>query len=245
MSIPGVYPIPMNANITSYVEFNAFNNFDVCNKINTIIDFHKIVVVIAQTKKFYDLKTFFFALLSDEEKNSCNNFKLITLRDKYSIHRGILRVILSRMLNMKNSDIIISHYSHGKPFVENSYNLRFNLSHSDNYALYVFSLGNEVGVDIEEDINQININQIASLVLSPGELENFNILGVKEQRNAFFKLWTRKEALTKNYGLGMSMDFRKINLGIDKYSFENLILYDLSVANAYYAALALKADWSL
>lgn len=243
MSIPGVQAITMRAKRITCVEFNAFNNFGVCDQIINIFNRDRIVVVIVETKRFYFLKNMFFALLSDKEKFDSTNYKFQNLRDKYSIHRGILRLILSRLLDIKNADVNISASSYGKPFIDGSYNLRFNLSHSNNYALYAFALGSEVGIDVEENNNQININEIAPLVLSAGEQRDFSTLDSFEQRHNFFKLWTLKEALTKNYGLGMSMNFNKIHLGLNNYSFENLLLYDLSVANSYYAALALEANF--
>lgn len=222
MSIPGYDGITMRANRITCVKFNAFNNFSVCNKINNILSRNKIAIVIVETNRFYFLRNMFFDLLSNEEKYYGNNFKFEDLRDKYYIHRGILRILLSKLINKKSSSINIFVNPYGKPFVECSSNVRFNLSHSNNYALYAFTVGSEVGIDVEEDNYQININEIAPLVLSIDEYKYFRHLDSLQQRNIFFKLWTSKEALSKNYGFGMTMDFKQIHVGLNNSSFENL-----------------------
>lgn len=228
----------MGAQIIKCIEFNDLNDVGIHNKIFDTIIKNKNAVVIAETRRLFFLKNMFYNLLSNHEKSHCNNLKFENLKDRYSIHRGILRIILLRLTNRKNSHLHIAVSPYGKPFIEGS-PIKFNLSHSANFAIYAFSLGTEIGIDIEEEDGQINIGEIAPLVLSAAERVEFKSFDCLRQKQEFYKLWTRKEAVTKNYGLGMSMDFKEVHLGFNSLVYKNLRIYDLSVANTYYAAMAL------
>ncbi|SNS38886.1 4'-phosphopantetheinyl transferase family protein [Dokdonia pacifica] len=98
--------------------------------------------------------------------------------------------------------------SYGKPFMEDS-NFNFNISHSGNTVVCVFSK-QEVGVDIEE-INDIDYDLFEN-VFTPKELQDIKDNGL----DTFYEYWTKKESVIKAIGKGMSIPLTEIK--IDKES---------------------------
>ena len=94
---------------------------------------------------------------------------------------------------------------YGKPYLARPYSTRlhFNLSHSGGYGLAAFTFGREIGADIEAVID-IEMVELAERFFSPPEVNALFNLGPTRRREAFFQIWTRKEAYIKGLGLGLT-----------------------------------------
>jgi 4'-phosphopantetheinyl transferase len=88
--------------------------------------------------------------------------------------------------------------------VENSL-LNFNLAHSHAKAIYAFSRGRELGVDLEFIREDFGGEEIAERFFSPGEIAALKNVPPELTKEAFFHCWTRKEAYIKARGEGLSM----------------------------------------
>tara|TARA_R110002050_G_scaffold296272_1_gene456043 strand:- start:1209 stop:1913 length:705 start_codon:yes stop_codon:yes gene_type:complete len=114
--------------------------------------------------------------------------------------------------------------SFGKPFIKNI-NFEFNISHSGNMVVCVFSK-EQVGIDIEE-IRKMNFEYFDS-VFTKVELDEIkNSDGLK-----FYELWTAKEAVVKAIGKGLSISISNIKV-TESYAiyngikwFKEKIIYD-------------------
>ena len=73
----------------------------------------------------------------------------------------------------------------------------------------------EVGVDIEIERNLDDLVEMARQIMSSSEFQSFQSIAVHLAGEAFFGLWTRKEALLKAMGTGFSTDPRDLNLGLE------------------------------
>jgi len=82
--------------------------------------------------------------------------------------------------------------------------LRFNVSHSEDLAVYAFALGREVGVDVEALRPMADSADIARSAFSAAEHRAFLALSPAERTEGFFNCWTRKEAFIKALGEGLS-----------------------------------------
>ncbi|GAA0731487.1 hypothetical protein GCM10009430_43780 [Aquimarina litoralis] len=102
--------------------------------------------------------------------------------------------------------------SYGKPFIKNS-NLNFNISHSGNTVVCIFS-HQDIGIDIEE-IQHIEYTLFEN-VFSDQEMQKIEQYGVSK----FYEYWTKKEAIIKAIGKGMSIPLLDIKLE-DNYSIYN------------------------
>ena len=97
---------------------------------------------------------------------------------------------------------------HGKPyfeFVSEELSFEFNISHSGDYVAVAVGVV-PVGVDIQ--IVQNNRMKLAGRFFSVEENEALDGLADEEKLQRFFQIWTRKEALLKADGCGITIDLR-------------------------------------
>lgn len=87
----------------------------------------------------------------------------------------------------------------GKPYLKNTENVHFNISHSGRMAMCAVN-ERPVGVDIE--MIRPYSDSVARRVMSPEERRAFAAAGDKDR--LFFKIWTLKEAYLKYTGAGIS-----------------------------------------
>jgi len=81
--------------------------------------------------------------------------------------------------------------------------LRFNQSHSGEYALVAVAQCGEVGVDLECDRQLPDLEEMADRSFSAAERVVFHALPANDRLEAFFNCWTRKEAFLKALGDGL------------------------------------------
>lgn len=141
----------------------------------------------------------FLDSLSSDERKRARSFVFDKDRNFYIFGRGLLRSILAKYLGITPKQILFTYNSFGKPATPSLY---FNLSHSSHQLLIALSSEKEMGVDIER-IRHIPENVHENSPFFSAE-EQKHILSAKNNQNAFFTCWTRKEALIKAIGEGMS-----------------------------------------
>lgn len=89
--------------------------------------------------------------------------------------------------------------ANGKPLLEGAAtDWGFNLSHAGGHAVAVLAKGASVGVDLESTARRADIDRLAARVFSDSEQQQVRENG----REAFFTLWSQKEALMKALGCG-------------------------------------------
>jgi 4'-phosphopantetheinyl transferase len=126
--------------------------------------------------------------------------------------KGILRTLLSKYL--KINSICFKYNNQSKPFIENSINLKFNISHSHKTLTFAFTLENDIGVDIEYNKRSIEIPQIAKRFFSKNEATELLALKKNEWLPTFYNCWTRKEAFIKAKGGGLSIPLDQFEVSI-------------------------------
>ena len=83
--------------------------------------------------------------------------------------------------------------------------LQFNLTHSEDLALYAVSSGRRVGIDAEQIRPGFADGTLAESFFAPREVTALRSLPASDQEPAFFACWTRKEAYLKARGEGLVM----------------------------------------
>ncbi|MEP7075448.1 MAG: 4'-phosphopantetheinyl transferase superfamily protein [Acidobacteriota bacterium] len=147
----------------------------------------------------------FFDLLSDDEKHRAERFVFARNKEYFITGRGTLRKVLGGYLDKSPEALRFSLRHYGKPDLSNgNSHLRFNVSHSHGMAVIAVALNREVGVDIEFVNFDFDVSSVARNVFSAGEYLRFEALSPNGQVLAFFAAWTRKEALLKALGDGLS-----------------------------------------
>jgi 4'-phosphopantetheinyl transferase len=145
--------------------------------------------------------------LSFDERMKAERFSFARDRSRFIAARGILKLILASYLSVEPGAIRFCYEKDGKPRLQTAFgktNIQFNLSHSEGFALYVFTRGHEVGVDVERIQDFPEMEQIVEQFFSVRERVAFGTLSTSEKQETFFSWWTRKEAFTKATGEGLS-----------------------------------------
>lgn len=145
-------------------------------------------------------------VLTEEELAQAQRFYFERDRLHWTIARAVLRLLLSHYTGVVPSYIELDKNAYGKPFIaQNASALRFNLSHSGDFALYAFAWQREVGIDIEYMRDNVAYDELAAHVFSSREREVLRTLSPILKHQAFYNAWTRKEAYIKARGLGLSL----------------------------------------
>lgn len=153
--------------------------------------------------------------LSPVELDRTRRFHSLCDRNRFIARRGILRQICSAYLALEPAQLAFDFGPWGKPYLSKKLGrgvLRFSMACSHMTAIYAFTLGREVGVDIERIRPDVEWRSIATLCLSPREMALLQVLPAAAQTGAFFTLWTRKEAYVKALGTGLSTPLNRIDV---------------------------------
>ena len=180
------------------------------------------------------------ALLSSDEKNRAYRFHFSEDKNRFIAHRALLRLLLSRYLGVEPLELRFSYNPQGKPLLENTSRapICFNLSHSQELALYAFTMGREVGVDIEALRLVPDAEKIAERYFTGEEAQRLREAPSHLKNEIFLQLWTAKEAFIKALGMGLSMPLNQFEAAhVPGWS-----LYPFVPAPGFTAALAVKED---
>lgn len=196
-------------------------------------------------------------VLTTDELVRASRFRFRADRDRFTITRGILRTLLGEYVGMAPQGLHFSFNSWGKPRLctaENREQIEFNVSHSGNYSLMVFGIAIDVGIDIEFLSRQRCIMELADLVLSPSEKLCFRNIPQEAREKTMLRIWTRKEALIKALGAGLSIppsgledmlfavEHRAFNAREESMIRSSFSVRDLSVSDQYVAAVAANSQ---
>jgi 4'-phosphopantetheinyl transferase len=206
------------------------------------------------------------ALLDPAELARAARFHFESDRKRYVACRGLLRRLLSDVLNAPCAKIVIEYGAHGKPMLDGrsgTRRLHFNLSHSDDRAIFVLAWQREVGIDLESASRLPNddkkLSALAERILSHGEFLVWQSLPDSAARHAgFLRAWTRKEALAKATGKGVFAEWRRFELAPDALSpapaltislpgsedepASAWLLHDLAAPEGFAAAVAIEQE---
>lgn len=156
--------------------------------------------------------------LSSDERARADRFLRPTPRGRYVAARGLLRRILAAYAGLDPASLRFAYGPHGKPSLapgQGAGTLRFNLSHSEDLALYAIAAGREVGVDVERIRPAFDGARIAREFFSTAEAATLAALPPAARTEAFFACWTRKEAYSKARGEGLALDPRSFDVSWD------------------------------
>lgn len=132
----------------------------------------------------------------------------------------LLRYALYKEYGMTDAPVF-GYKDREKPFLSESPEIHFNLSHCKNAAACIVS-GSNTAVDIMEK-RKLHSN-VHKRVCSEQEL---HILEESSDPDlAFIQLWTRKECYSKLTGLGLAMDFRTITDSLPEMEHIHTVIRD-------------------
>lgn len=161
----------------------------------------------------------FAAVLSDDERQRAARFYRPRDGQRFTVARGMLRRGLSRILGVASEEIQFAYAAHGKPMVASRSGgelaVQFNLAHSDHLAVLAVTMADPVGVDIERVRSVRSRDGIVAKHFSALEREAFGRFPDAERQEAFFRVWTRKEAIVKAIGTGLTLPLTSFDVSLE------------------------------
>jgi 4'-phosphopantetheinyl transferase len=150
---------------------------------------------------------YFTELLYQTELERASRYYHQKDKDRFIISRGILRHLLGKYSDRLPANLRFDTGSNKKPFLKNDNDngLYFNVTHSGNWILIAIA-DRETGIDMEKINPDFNYEEIVELIFTHPEIQH--IRDSAPPPGSFYKLWTRKEALAKALGLGLTDDLK-------------------------------------
>ncbi len=151
----------------------------------------------------------YWRVLDADEQVRAGKFKNDLLRKRYVIVHGRLRKLLAQILNEPPEKISIKTAEHGKPYLVDTPELAFNLSHSANAMVVAAGWNCQLGVDIELCKPRTSLAGLVDKCFAKEEIAYWNKLSAAQQIAEFYRFWTRKEAFVKATGRGIGLGLNR------------------------------------
>jgi 4'-phosphopantetheinyl transferase len=206
-------------------------------------------------------------VLTGDEQARADRFHADRHRHRFIACRAQVRQLLAGYLNERPERIDFCHGPQGKPALGAPWSnsgIDFNVSNSHDMALCAVAWHCELGVDIEHLREGRDHEGLAARFFAPQEVATLNALAADRRTEAFLRCWTRKEAVLKAVGIGLSFPLDRLvvtlapNVPARMLAFDgtpaaaaNWWLEHLEPAPDYVGALAAPGDrrllscWSL
>lgn len=151
------------------------------------------------------------SLLDDAERAHARRIRSPADRLRFVAGRVMVRRVLGAYLDLAPETVVVSHRcrhcgcERGKPRVTTIGPApSFSLSHSGRWVGVAVAHA-EVGLDIEAARPALYGPELAATVLATSELAAFGRTAPADRPPAFLRYWTRKEAILKATGHGLSV----------------------------------------
>lgn len=177
------------------------------------------------------------SLLSEEERAHMTRLATPSRRASFLASRAALRLILSRNLNLSPSELNLIQGPTGKPALlsPSPVQIHFNLSHSKDLCLFAVCQHMELGIDVEYIRPNVDCEKIARRFFAQSEVLSLSQADPPWNPTAFFRIWTRKEALLKGLGGSITDLFHRNNPSLENTGWSIL---SLQLGQGYVGALA-------
>ena len=120
--------------------------------------------------------------LAPDERARADRFHTPQLQRRFVVARAILRRLLAAYARVDAAALRIGYGKHGKPFLLDAPEIRFNVSHADDAAIYAIASEREVGIDIEATGRNVEIAGVARHAFSSHECEVLTALAPDARR---------------------------------------------------------------
>jgi 4'-phosphopantetheinyl transferase len=150
----------------------------------------------------------FKEILSTEELERSSRFYSSQYSIRWRYFHCAMRDILSRYTGCKPRELSFAVIARDKPVLVDFPGVFYNLSHSTDRALLAVTSIAPVGVDIEFNRGLADTQALIERYFSAREQHTLAQLPEEEISTAFYRVWTRKEAVIKahGHGLGIALD---------------------------------------
>lgn len=161
----------------------------------------------------------FYEICSNDRKEKVNRYYHI--EDKLqSICAEILIYYALNTCGKNWKEKYIYYNEYGKPFVKNTKDFHFNLSHSGKWIVIAYGK-TEMGIDIERI--KADKTNIADAFFLEKERNYINESPIGKDKR-FCRIWTLKESYIKYLGSGLTTELTAFCIGIERTEKEKIIV---------------------
>ena len=139
-------------------------------------------------------------LLTTAERARADRYRFADDRRRSIVARAATRRFIGRYLNVHPTTLIFDEEEFGKPVLRGR-DIEFNASHSGDLVALAFSRDSAVGVDVERRRQLTDTLALARRYFSAEEVSI--VESAADHVDAFFSIWTAKEAIVKASGKGI------------------------------------------
>lgn len=158
----------------------------------------------------------FSSILSDTELGKAGTFLTAELQNRFIQRRAFRRFCAARALGSDGaslSNFVFEETDEGRPYLSRAPKLWFSFSSFRFGFLGAWSFTHGVGVDIEDQAQDLETVEVAEQFFSDEEVKLIDDAGAVERAQSFFRLWSLKESALKSIGEGLPF-------GLDAFGFE-------------------------
>jgi len=152
-------------------------------------------------------------VLSRDELARARSIQTETGKRRFVSSRIILRSILARYLGVSPGEVSFGYSSYGKPFLAKppgQRRMEFSLSHSKDSAVLGVTIDQAIGLDVEVSTHMPEAQALARRFFSDEESQLIQSLAENARDEAFFRIWTAREAFLKAKGIGLTQQLSEI-----------------------------------
>lgn len=178
--------------------------------------------------------------LDAEERAVYDRYRVDFKKIEFLLGRALLKGLLGERLGLRPQEVAFRKNDYGKLFLaRDEQPFHFNLTHSGRMIACVIS-PLQVGVDVEQgDVDHLSV---MNSVFTPQEQEHVNQAPLATRLQAFFRIWTRKEAYVKAVGMGLSIPPDSFSVPIEEVYQAEWAYYTCFPADPYVLSLCAQTD---
>lgn len=156
------------------------------------------------------------AVLDGAERLRADRFLRPADRARFVASHAALRTVLADALGLAPAEVEITAGPGGKPELAGAARgaWQFNLSHSGARAVIGIARDMPIGVDVEAVRPIVDALRIARAHFAADEVSALSRASRSTVERAFFGLWTRKEAVVKALGSGLSLPLDRFSVTV-------------------------------
>lgn len=185
--------------------------------------------------------------LSPERRHKADRF-LFAADKALCAGAGVLLDKALKEYGLSENTVRYAYGPHGKPFIPELPEFRFNISHSGMSAVLAVS-DREIGIDIEKE-EKADLAVAKRFFTAPEYAYLCAQPDSNERNRAFFRIWTAKESFIKAVGTGLTVSPETFEIRISGSEMsviqdivpETYTLRELSLRPGYLSALSVRGD---
>ena len=155
--------------------------------------------------------------VSEEAQRTIMTFQNEKVRRQKCIGEAMTRTLVEAYGALRSGGYAIVKNEHGKPYIQASNPIFYNLSHSGDFLVCAIS-DKEVGIDIQQMGREKP--HLVERYFHPNEVEKLRNSPHNERLPLFYRYWAAKESYLKYRGTGLSGSLSSFEISFEKKSIQ-------------------------